>query len=201
MVLDMNIELSGIDEEFLENLTELIEDTRVEYFIINPRNKEDLQKAQELCEEIQRFKYTLPVEFKNLQDKNCVAIRITKAQELALVDNIPLVIDSKDLNDEFIELLNKSVIKGVILDAKESDNRLENFAYSISFDSLNNWTKKGITDTDYNKIALQSDYPKYSYDELFDVLLKNISDLTFRAEQSIAAGGTRTVLKTFGFFK
>ena len=197
----MNIELSGIDEEFLENLTELIEDTRVEYFIINPRNKEDLQKAQELCEEIQRFKYTLPVEFKNLQDKNCVAIRITKAQELALVDNIPLVIDSKDLNDEFIELLNKSAIKGVVLDAKESDNRLENFAYSISFDSLNNWTKKGITDTDYNKIALQSDYPKYSYDELFDVLLKNISDLTFRAEQSIAAGGTRTVLKTFGFFK
>lgn len=72
MVLDMNIELSGIDEEFLENLAELIEDTRVEYFIINPRNKEDLQKAQELCEEIQRFKYTLPVEFKNLQDKTAL---------------------------------------------------------------------------------------------------------------------------------
>jgi hypothetical protein len=66
MVLDMNIELSGIDEEFLENLAELIEDTRVEYFIINPRNKEDLQKAQELCFEVERFKYTLPVEFKSL---------------------------------------------------------------------------------------------------------------------------------------
>ena len=201
MVLDMNIELSGIDEEFLENLAELIEDTRVEYFIINPRNKEDLQKAQELCFEVERFKYTLPIEFKSLQDKNCVAIRITKAKELTFVEDKPLVIDSKDLTDEFIELLNKSGIKGVILDAKQSDNRLENFAYSISFDSLNNWTKKGITDTDYNKIALQSDYPKYSYDELFDVLLKNISDLTFRAEQTIAAGGTRTILKTFGFFK
>ncbi len=45
MVLDMNIELSGIDEEFLENFAELIEDTRVEYFIINSRSKEDLQKA------------------------------------------------------------------------------------------------------------------------------------------------------------
>ena len=201
MVLDMNIELSGIDEEFLENLAELIEDTRVEYFIINPRNKEDLQKTQELCSEVERFKYTLPVEFKSLQDKNCVAIRITKAKELTFVEDKPLVIDSKDLTDEFIELLNKSDIKGVILDAKQSDNRLENFAYSISFDSLNNWTKKGITDTDYNRIALQSDYPKHSYDELFDVLLKNISDLTFRAEQTIAAGGTRTILKTFGFFK
>ena len=201
MVLDMNIELSGIDEEFLENLAELIEDTRVEYFIINPRNKEDLQKAQELCAEVERFKYTLPVEFKSLQDKNCVAIRITKAKELTFVEDKPLVIDSKDLTDEFIELLNKSDIKGVILDAKQSDNKLENFAYSISFDSLNNWTKKGITDTDYNKIALQSDYPKHSYDELFDVLLKNISDLTFRAEQTIAAGGKKTNLKTFGFFK
>ena len=201
MVLDMNIELAGIDEEFLENFAELIEDTRVEYFIINPRNKEDLQRTQELCEEFERFKYTLPMEFKDLKDENCVAMRITKAQELALVEDMPVVIDSNDLNDEFIDELNKSGIKGVILDAKESDNRLVNFAYSVSHDSLNNWTKKGITDTDYNRIALQSDYPKYSYDELFDVLLKNISDSTFRAEQSIAAGGTRTVLKTFGFFK
>ena len=201
MVLDMNIELAGIDEEFLENFAELIEDTRVEYFIINPRSKEDLQRTQELALEYERFKYTLPIEFKDLKDENCVAMRITKAQELALVEDIPVVIDSNDLNDEFIDELNKSGIKGVILDAKESDNRLTNFAYSVSHDSLNNWTKKGITDTDYNRIALQSDYPKYSYDELFDVLLKNISDLTFRAEQSIAAGGTRTVLKTFGFFK
>ena len=201
MVLDMNIELAGIDEEFLENFAELIEDTRVEYFIINPRSKEDLQRTQELCEEFERFKYTLPIEFKDLKDENCVAMRITKAQELALVENMPVVIDSNDLNDEFIDELNKSGIKGVILDAKESDNRLVNFAYSVSHDSLNNWTKKGITDTDYNRIALQSDNPKYSYDELFDVLLKNISDSTFRAEQSIAAGGTRTVLKTFGFFK
>ena len=201
MVLDMNIELAGIDEEFLENFAELIEDTRVEYFIINPRSKEDLQRTQELSEEFERFKYTLPMEFKDLKDRNCVAMRITKAQELPLVENMPVVIDSNDLNDEFINELNKSGIKGVILDAKESDNRLVNFAYSVSHNSLNNWTKKGITDTDYNRIALQSDYPKYSYDELFDVLLKNISDLTFRAEQSIAAGGTRTVLKTFGFFK
>ena len=201
MVLDMNIELAGIDEEFLENFAELIEDTRVEYFIINPRSKENLQRTQELSEEFERFKYTLPIEFKDLKDENCVAMRITKAQELALVEDMPVVIDSNDLNDEFIDELNKSGIKGVILDAKESDNRLVNFAYSVSHNSLNNWTKKGITDTDYNRIALQSDYPKYSYDELFDVLLKNISDLTFRAEQSIAAGGTRTVLKTFGFFK
>ena len=34
MILDMNIKLEGIDEEFLENLEDLIEDTRVEYFII-----------------------------------------------------------------------------------------------------------------------------------------------------------------------
>lgn len=198
MILDMNIKLEGIDEEFLENLEDLIEDTRVEYFIINPQNLDELEKTKFICNEIERFKYTMPVELIENKDKNCVAVKISKIEELVLVDNIPLVIESDDLNEKFIEGLNKTQLKGVVLSAKESDNRLENFAYSISYDSLKYWTKKGITDTDYNKIALQSNYPKYNYDEFLDGLLKDISDLTFRAEQTIAAGGTRTVLKIFG---
>lgn len=198
MVLDMNINLDGIDEDFLDDLEELIEDTRVEYFIINPRSKEELEKTQEICSNYERFKYTLPVELIDSKDKSCVALRISDMSQLELVSDIPLVIESDNLNDEFIELLNSKDIKGVVLDAKESDNRLINFTYSVSHDSLKKWTKKGITDTDYNRISLQSDYPKFTYDELFDVLLKDISDLTFRAEQTIAAGGTRTVLKTFG---
>ena len=196
MILDMNINLAGIDEEFLDELDDFIEDTRVEYFIVNPRTKEEVQKSLEIASKYQRFKYILPLEFLNDIDKNCVAIRINNVQQIDEVSGFSLVIDSKDLNVEFIELLNKKSLKGVILDAVESDNRLENFAFSISHQSLKNWTKKGITDTDYNKLALQSDYPKYSYDELFD-MLKEMSDLTFRAEQSIATGGTRTVLKTF----
>jgi len=110
------------------------------------------------------------------------------------------VIESCKLDDEFIRILNDKGIKGVILDAKESDNRLNNFAYSISQKSLKQWSKKGITDTDFNKLALQSDYPTQSYDDFLEVMLKEISELTFRAEQTIAAGGTRTVLKTFGLF-
>jgi hypothetical protein len=196
MILDMNINLVGIDEEFLDELDDFIEDTRVEYFIINPKTKDELDKTQKISTKYQRFKYTLPIEFKDNIDKNCMAIRINQVDELDSIDDFPLVIDSKDLNDEFIEALNKKGSKGVILNAIESDNRLENFAFSISHDSLKNWTKKGITDTDYNKLAMQSDFPNYSYDELFE-MLKEMSDLTFRAEQSIATGGTRTVLKTF----
>ncbi len=197
MVLDMNIALEGIDEDFLEELEELIEDTRVEYFIINPTTKEELEKTQNICNEYERFKYTLPIEFKDKKDKNCMALRITESSELVLVNNMPVVIHSENINDTFIDILNDKGIRGVILNAQESDNRLINFAYSISHNSLKKWTKKGLTDTDYNKLALQSDYPTYSYDELFDSLLKEMSDLTFRAEQTIAAGGTRTVLRTF----
>ena len=198
MVLDMNIKLIGIDEEFLEELEELIEDTRVEYFIINPKTEEEVEKTQDICTEYERFKYTLPIEFKSKKDKNCMALRLKDSSELVLSDSFPLVIESENLNDEFIDALNNKGIKGVILNAKESDNRLINFAYSISHDSLKSWSKKGLTDTDYNKLALQSDYPTYSYDELFDSLLKEMSDMTFRAEQTIAAGGTRIVLRTFG---
>lgn len=198
MILDMNIKLDGIDEEFLEELDELIEDTRVEYFIINPLTKEELEETQKLCSKIERFKYTLPITLKDKKDKNCVAMRVLQIEELSLIQNMPVVIDSNDLNDNFIDALNDSGVKGVVLNTKERDNRLINFTYAISHNSLNEWSKFSITETDYNKLALQSDYPTHSYDELIDGLLKDISDLTFRAEQTIAAAGTRTILRTFG---
>ncbi|XOB61229.1 hypothetical protein ACMC56_11505 [Campylobacterota bacterium DY0563] len=198
MILDMNIKFNGIDDEFLEELDELIEETRVEYFIINPNTKEELEKTIQLCKDINSFKYSLPFEFLDKKDKNCIAIKVSKISELDLVENQALVIESNSLDDNFINSINSKNLKGVVLDAKESDNRLEHFAYSVSHNSLKQWSKKGITDTDFNKLALQSDYPMFNYDELLDGLLKDISDLTFRAEQSIASGGTRTVLKTFG---
>jgi hypothetical protein len=198
MILDMNIKLEGINKDFLEELDELIEDTRVEYFIINPLTKDEVKKTKSICHESERFKYTLPIEFKDLRDDNCIAMKITQPQEITLVQNSPIVVISKYLTDNFIEVLNDSGIRGVVLDAKESDNRLINFTYAISHNSLANWSKSGITHTDYNRLALQSDYPTYSYNELIDGLLKDISDLTFRAEQTIAAGGTRTILRTFG---
>lgn len=197
MILDMNINLLGIDDEFLEELDELIEETRVEYFIINPKTKEELQKTQTLCKEFERFKYVIPFFLKENKDNNCVAIQILSIDELDSTDEMPVVIYSENLSEEFIEKLNKSSIKGVILASKQQDIKLENFAFSISKESLESWEQKVIKDLDYNKIALQSDYPNQTYDEFLDIMLKKISDMTFRAEQTIAAGGTRTVLKTF----
>lgn len=197
MILDMNIELSGIDKEFLNGLDDFIEDTRVEYFVINPSSKDALEKTLELCKKFRRFKYSLPVQYLEVMDKNCIALKVSQISDLELIEDMPVVVDSESLDKEFIEVLNSKRNKGVVLNAKESDKVLENFAYSISHDSLKQWTQRGIKETDFNKIALQSDYPKYSYDDLIDTLLKDISDLTFRAEQSIASGGTRTLLKTF----
>lgn len=201
MILDMNIQLKGIDEEFLEELDELIEETRVEYFVINPTSKEELEKAQSICADCQRFKYTLPIEYINFQDENCIALKIKDEKDLELENRFPLVIDSQDLNDNFIQKLNSKEIKGVVLNACQKDLELVNFTYSISEKSLKSWSQKVIMNTDYNKLALQSDYPNQSYDDFLDVMLKEISDLTFRAEQTIAAGGTRTLLNTFNLIK
>lgn len=197
MILDMNIFVEGIDEEFLEEFDELIEETRVEYFILNPKTKEELQKVQDLAILNQRFKYTMPLQFLSLKDDNCVAFNILKIEDLNIVDDLPVVVESNLLNEKFIQALNNSEIRGVVLNAKEVDTSLKNFAFSISYNSLKEWTKDVLYETDYNKIALQSDYPRFTYDDLIDGLLKDISDLTFRAEQTIAAGGTRTILKTF----
>lgn len=196
MIFDMNITLKGIDENFLEDLEELIEDTRVEYFIINLKNQDKIKETQELCKKYLRFKYTLPIIFKEDKDKNCVAIQVEKISDLESIDNLPIVIESENLNEEFISFLNNKDIKGVVLNAQEKDNKLENFVFSISYDSVKSWNQLVIKNCDYNKLAIQSNYPKYNYDELLN-LLKDISDLTFRAEQSIASGSTRTLLKMF----
>ncbi len=196
MIFDLNIKIEGINDEFMEELDEFIEDTRIEYFLINPKTKEELKKVQDISNECQRFKYSIPIEFIDEKDDNCVAIKITQIADLNLVQDLPLVIESDSLTGDFIDILNEKGIKGVILNAKESDNKLVNFVYSISHDSVKNWTNKGMMDTDYNKLALQSDYPQYEYDELFD-LLKQMSDMTFRAEQSIVSGSTRVLLKSF----
>jgi hypothetical protein len=196
MIFDLNIKIEGINDEFMEELDEFIEDTRIEYFLINPKTKEELKKVQDISNECQRFKYSMPIEFIDEKDDNCVAIKITQIADLNLVQDLPLVIESDSLTGDFIDILNEKGIKGVILNAKESDNKLVNFVYSISHDSVKNWTNKGMMDTDYNKLALQSDYPQYEYDELFD-LLKLMSDMTFRAEQSIVSGSTRVLLKSF----
>lgn len=197
MFFDTNIFTYGIDEDFLEELDEFIEDSRVEYFLINPKSKDEIEVVQNLCEKINRFKYVLPCEFLDLKDDNCVAVALSKIESLESIEDFPIVVSSNNLSDELKEILNRKKITGLVLDAKESDNDLENFVFSISHNSIGQWTQLGMKNTDYNKLALQSEYPKHSYDDYFD-LLKEVSDMTFRAEQSIASGSTRTLLKMFG---
>lgn len=198
MIFDMNLKLEGINEEFLEELDEIIEEFRVEYFMINPTTQVDLIKTQLLCKEYNRFYYSLPIAFKELKDENALALQISSIDQLKSVDDMPLIIESSDLNDDFIEALNATDIKGVILNAKQNDSRLTNFAYSISQSSMQEWEQVFIGKLDYAKLAVQSDYPSQEYDAFIDNFFKELSDLTFRAEQTIAAGGTRTLLKMFG---
>lgn len=197
MILDMNIKLEGIDEEFLEDLDDLIEDTRVEYFIINPETQEELETAQNICTQNQRFKYTFPAKYLELKDDNAVALKIQTQNDLDIATEFPLVIESMSLDEEFIDSINKTDKKGIILNATQNDSKLENFILSISKESLNSWEQRVIKDIDYNRLGLQSDYPDQSYDQFLDVMLKELSDMTFRAEQTIAAGGTRSLLKLF----
>ena len=166
--------------------------------MINPSTEEELIKTQLLCQEVDRFYYTLPLEFKSLQDENALALRINSMSQLADINDMPLVIESNDLDDAFIDALNATTIQGVVLNAKQSDSRLTNFAFAISQSSMKAWDQVFIGKLDYAKLAVQSDYPTQDYDAFIDDFFKNLSDLTFRAEQTIAAGGTRTLLKTFG---
>lgn len=95
-------------------------------------------------------------------------------------EKIDISQELKNLSKEFLEKLNEQVL---LMNNEEILSLIKEYKLSLE---LQNHIKNLINE--------------FKYQELMD-LLKNISDLTFRAEQTIAAGGTRTILKTFGFFK
>lgn len=197
MILDLNINLLGIDEEFLEELDDFIEDYRVELFIMNLKNEEELERGQQICKFSNRFRYTLPVGLRKKRDNNCVGLVISDINHLGYIGDFVVIVASKDLNDSLKEALNTSEVQGVVLNAKEEDKDLKNFLFAISNDSFRNWSQEGLKELDLTKLVLMSNYPKYSYDEL-NVMIKKLSDITLRAEQSITARGSRGALKLFG---
>lgn len=97
MFFDTNIYIDRIDEEFLDELDEFIEDSRVEYFLVHPKNIDELEKVKSLASEINRFKYSIPFELLDLKDENCVAVFINDSTQLETIQTFPVIISSNDL--------------------------------------------------------------------------------------------------------
>jgi len=200
MTIDVNVEHTT--EAFLEEIDEIIEDTMIQMFFLQPTNEEELEKAKEDAEEYSAIFYAAPLSLKDEIDTNCIGYRIESAsqlQELPQLDK-PLFIDESIMTDETVALLKERKEQGIILNATNTYDSLENFFVALGAENIDSFDAEVLATLSMDKIVLQSGFPKHDLDGIYTTV-KKISDILFRPEQSIVARATKHTLQLTGFKK
>jgi len=200
MTIDVNVQTTN--EDFLEEIDEIIEDTMVQMFFLQPRDEDALEKAQEDASEYSALFYAAPLSLGMQSDAKCIGYRVCSADELnsaPLLDK-PLFIDETDLSDDLRSLLFERNERGVILNATKAHDDLERFYIAIGPGNVGKFEHEVLSALSMDRIMLQSGYPDHGFDEIFQTA-KTISDALFRPEHSIIARATKHTLAMTGFKK
>lgn len=198
MTIDVNVHYA--DKEFLDDIDEIIEDTMVQIFILHPKDKAELERAQEQANEHNPLFYAAPLSLLDHIDSNCVALHVDSLDTLLASQHIqkPLFIKASILDRGMLEILKQKDYCGVILDATELYEELEKFHISIGPDNIEKFDPSILEKLSMQKIVLHSAYPDYGFDEIFETS-KKISDIIFRPDPSIIAAATQNTLHLFDF--
>ena len=200
MTIDVNVKKS--DDAFLDDIDEIIEDTMVQMFFLQPDDAAALEKAKEEADEYTALFYVIPAELLEEADGNCVGCRLRSARELETVLPLgkPLYIDEADLDAAFETALIAHGASGIILNATRSHDNLEHFYIAVGPSNIAAFDPETLARLSMDKIVLQSGYPDHGFDAIFSAV-KTLSDAMFRPEQSIIARATKHTLELSGFKK
>lgn len=200
MTIDANVRYT--DEAFLEDIDEIIEDTMIQMFFLQPEDSEALEKAKAEAKAYSALFYTVPAAFKEHADENCIGYRVATVEELESIGGAekPLFINESDLDDVLLSYLKASEFRGVILNARQPHESLERFFVSIGPDTVGSFDTEQLSAMPMDRLMLQSGYPDYDFEAITSTV-KVISDAMFRPEQSIIARATKNALTLTGFKK
>ncbi|WP_345969264.1 hypothetical protein WCX72_07800 [Sulfurimonas sp. HSL1-6] len=200
MTIDVNVKATN--EDFLDDIDEIIEDTMVQIFFLQPEDEAALEKAKEEAEEYTALFYTAPLSLGEQSDAKCVGYRVKNADELRAAPKAgkPLFVDEADLDDALRALLIERGDQGVILNATQAHEELEQFFIAIGPSNVNAFDHEVLAGLSMDKIMLQSGFPEHGFDEIFPAV-KTISDAMFRPEHSIIARATKHALSLAGLKK
>lgn len=196
MIID--VYASDYDDSFIDNIEEIIEDTMVQMFILHPKSREKLENVQKLSKRYDAIFYAIPYEFFDKADKNCIGVCITKTKELDTIGDFVVMVDESSLDNTLQKALDSH--KGIILNASKNYENLKHFFVSIGSDTVEAFDSKLLKNLSMEKIVLQSNYPKQSFDTI-EIGVKKISDIIFRSEQSIIAQATKNAIGLFNLKK
>lgn len=198
MTIDVN--LHHADEDFFDNLDEIMEDTMVQMFILHPSDSAEITSAKEIAREYGSIFYSVPLHLQHEADENCVAFSILCDEDSVLLpaDGKPVVIDESRLSDAIVYALGEC--RGIVLNATREHTALTNFYLALGAENIGAFDSDSLSSLSMDRIVLQSSYPKYDFDAI-TAAVKVISDAMFRPEQSIIARATKSSLELFGFRK
>ena len=200
MTIDVNVKATT--DDFLDDIDEIIEETMIQMFFLQPEDEAALEKAKEDAGEYSALFYAAPLALGLQNDANCIGYRVRSAEELndAPAINKPLFVDEADLNDALQALLRERNAQGVILNATHAHDALENFYVAIGPSNVEAFDHDVLAAISMDKIMLQSGFPDNDFEEIMPAV-KTISNAMFRPEQSIIARATKHALALTGFKK
>ena len=197
MTVDVNV--LEADETLLEEIDEIMEETMVQLFILQPRTAEALEAAKEAAREHTAIFYVAPLTLRFESDEKCVGFFVDAPYLLeALEITKPLFVDESQLDDALVALLRYK--RGIVLNATKLHDGLEQFFFAVGPGTIDRFSAEALAGVTMDRIVLQSGYPEYGFEQIHATAGK-ISNAIFRPEPSIIANATRSALTLLGFKK
>jgi hypothetical protein len=197
MTIDVN--LYRADEEFIDNIDEIIEESMGQIFILHPSSVLEINEIKELADEYESIFYSVPLHLRSEADSRCVAYSIKDERDIALLmGDKSIMIDESVLTESLIASLGE--YRGIILNATQEYPSLPNFLLAIGTGNVGMFDIESLNKMSMDRIVLQSTYPEYGFEGITSAV-KVISDAMLRPEQSIIARATKSSLELFGFRK
>jgi hypothetical protein len=199
MTVDVNV--LEADENLLEEIDEIMEETMVQLFILQPRTADQLASAKAAAQEHTALFYAAPLSLRHDADENCVGFFVDRPELLYELEiTKPLFVDETQLDGKLLALLRATHPKGIVLNATKVHEGLERFLFAIGPGSVDAFDAEELAGLSMDRIVLQSGYPGYGFEQIH-ATARCISDAMLRPEQSIIANATRNALMLLGFMK
>ncbi len=188
------------DAAFLDDIDEIIEETMVQMFILQPRDLDELETAKEQADEHNPIFYCAPLTLRDEIDGNCVAFFVDDADALSAAPEKPLFVEESQLDGTMVDVLAEGAFRGIILNATYAHEGLKDFYLGIGPGTVGKFDPDTLAKLPMERLVMQSGYPEYGFEAISETA-KRISDIMFRPDQSIIAAATKSSLTLLGFKK
>lgn len=197
MTIDVNVK--QLDNTFLDDIDEIIEETMVQIFIVHPSTQEEIETVKNEATQHNSIFYTVPYALRETASQKCIGYKLDAKDliDIELLKDKVIFIEEADLTEELRTKMQDPAMKGIILNPTSEHQELAHFLLSFGTDTLDHFDAELLSGLSMDRLVLQSGYPENDFETLYETA-KKISDVMFRPEHSIIARATKSSLELFG---